>query len=153
MSEQYVHAFLFRPPTKCYLRSGCMHFIFCRGREVKLIDKSFLPVTEKEGKGKGKEKWSIGPRMKNGRANATLTICLSTKQTQVCTSIFHTWADAPFHLSLKFFFSHSQDTLVSEFYLSPSTKIQCMFMQVSSRQHHFVGGLRKKKHVHTTVRG
>ena len=47
--------------------SRCMHYIFCRGREVKLYDESVLLVTKKERKGKGK--WTIGPRMKNGRAN------------------------------------------------------------------------------------
>ena len=47
--------------------SQCMHFIFCQGREVKLSEKSVQPVTEKERKGKGK--WTIGPRKKNGCAN------------------------------------------------------------------------------------
>ena len=43
--------------------SGCMHYIFGQGREVKHFDKSVLPVMKKEGKGKGK--WTIGPWMKN----------------------------------------------------------------------------------------
>ena len=45
--------------------SQCVHFIFCRERELKLTNKSVIPVIEKERKGKGK--WSIGPSMKNGR--------------------------------------------------------------------------------------
>ena len=44
-----------------------MHYIFCFGRDVKQADESVLPVTKKEGKGKGK--WTIGPRMKNECAN------------------------------------------------------------------------------------
>ena len=52
------------------LTSQCMHFIFCQGREVKLTEESVLPVTEKEVKGKGK--WSIGPRIKNGRTNMSV---------------------------------------------------------------------------------
>ena len=33
------------------MTSRCIYFIFCWGRELKLIDESVLPVTEKEGKG------------------------------------------------------------------------------------------------------
>ena len=63
--------FLLRPPTKpCYLEfltSQCLHYFFCRGREVKQADESVLPVMKKEGKGEGK--WTIGPRIKNGCEN------------------------------------------------------------------------------------
>ena len=64
--------FLLRPPTKpgyryVTMHAQCMHNIFCWGGEVKHSDESVLPVTKKEGKGKGK--WTIGPRMKNGRTN------------------------------------------------------------------------------------
>ena len=30
------------------MTSQCMHFNFCRGREVKITNESVLPVTEKE---------------------------------------------------------------------------------------------------------
>ena len=59
--------FLLRPPTKpCYC-DVMMHNIFFRGRKVKHSDKSVLPLTEKERKGKWK--WTTGLRMKNGCAN------------------------------------------------------------------------------------
>ena len=48
--------------------SSCMHYFFCQGGEVKLSDKSVLPVMKKEGKGKGK--LTISPWIKNGRANS-----------------------------------------------------------------------------------
>ena len=34
--------------------SRCVHLIFSQGTEVKHSDKSVLPVTKKEGNGKGK---------------------------------------------------------------------------------------------------
>ena len=42
-------------------------YTFCRGSKVKQANESVLPVTEKEGKGKGK--YTVGPRMKKGLAN------------------------------------------------------------------------------------
>ena len=51
------------------MTSRCMHYIFCQGRELQLTNESVLPVMKKEGKGKGK--WTMGPKMKNGHANAT----------------------------------------------------------------------------------
>ena len=61
--------------NQAIVTSRCMHYIFCRGRKVKQADQSVLPVTEKEGKGKGK--WTICPRMKKWRAN----LCLFWAQT------------------------------------------------------------------------
>ena len=40
--------------NQAMVTSQCIHNIFCRGREVKHSDESVLPVTKKEGKGKGK---------------------------------------------------------------------------------------------------
>ena len=66
----------------------------------------------------------------------------------VCPTIFHPWADASFPLSLPFFLSHRQDTLVNEFYLSPSTKNK---VHASGRQDNTIlQGVLIKKHEHTT---
>ena len=55
--------FLLRPPKNhAIVTSVSMHYIFCQGRELKHSVESVLPVMKKEGKGKGK--WTIGPRMK-----------------------------------------------------------------------------------------
>ena len=69
--------FLLRP------RAKCVHFL---SRErVKAHRRG--TVTGKEEKGKGI--WSIGQRMKNGRANANPTVCLSAKWTQVLGPMLH----------------------------------------------------------------
>ena len=54
--------------NQAIMTSRFMTYIFCWGREVKQADKSVQPVKKKEGKGKGK--WTIDPRMKNGCAKA-----------------------------------------------------------------------------------
>ena len=60
--------FLLNPlQNPAIVTSQCKHYIFCQGREIRQADACVLPVMKKEGKGKGK--WTIGPRMKNGRAN------------------------------------------------------------------------------------
>ena len=62
--KKYVYAFFYLD----FLKKPCYHDItihalyFLSGRKVQLSDESVLPVTKKEGK--GKEKWTIGPRMK-----------------------------------------------------------------------------------------
>ena len=46
--------FLLRPPRKPGYRDVTLHApYFFQGREVKHTDESVLPVTKKEGKGKG----------------------------------------------------------------------------------------------------
>ena len=64
-------------------------------------------------------------RMKNGRTN----LCLFCTQTNgrgcVCGSIFHPWADAPFPLSLPFFFSHRKVYL-----LTPRTLYMTRFLTI-----------------------
>ena len=70
--------FLLRPPTKPGYRDVTMHAqYFFWGRELKHSNKSVLPVSKKEWMGKGK--WTIGPRMKNGRANSPFKQTLNTK--------------------------------------------------------------------------
>ena len=66
LRQEYVYAFFYLDPLQnnAIVTSRCMHYIFFRGGKVKHSDESVLPVTKKEGKGKGK--WTIGPRMKNG---------------------------------------------------------------------------------------
>ena len=63
--------------NQAIMTSRCMHYIFCRGGDVKHSDESVLPVMKKEGKGKGK--WIIGHRVKNGRPNLYFKKCLSWK--------------------------------------------------------------------------
>ena len=62
--------FLLRPTTKPYHCDITMHapYFLSRGRGETLTRVS-LPVTKKEGKGKGKR--TIGPGMKNGGALCT----------------------------------------------------------------------------------
>ena len=61
--------FLLKPLTKPGYRDVTMQALYFLSRgEVKHSDESVLPVTKKEGK----RKWTIGPRMKNGRANVCL---------------------------------------------------------------------------------
>ena len=75
-----LYFFLLRPPTKPGYRDITMHALYflwrgrgkTLGRECPTCDEE--PVTKKEGKGKGK--WTMDPRMKNGRANESLSMKL-----------------------------------------------------------------------------
>ena len=90
--------------NQAIMTSLCMHYTFCRGRKVKQADESvLLPVTEKEGKGKGNE-WTIGPRMKNGRAN----LCLFWAQTNGRSCV----------LKLSFLFACTMSAIYKSFFQS-----------------------------------
>ena len=80
--------FLLRLPTKAGYRDVLMQaqYFFLRGK-----GESVLPVMKKEGKGKGK--WTIGPRMKNGRENLCSDYLPHSIQIVICgckLTIHHT---------------------------------------------------------------
>ena len=96
--------------------SGCVHFIFCRGRELKPTDESVLPVTAKERKREGKR--SIGPRLKNECANSP-----STKN-----KVRASWRHKPVKLKKK----HKHTTLS---YPLPLFRFQFLFLSLLSLTH------------------
>ena len=75
---KYTYAFLLQNDST--VTSQCMKFIFGDEKEVYLLDKSVLPVTEKKVCKRGKKR--IGPGMKYGHANPS-SFCAHTNE-RVC---------------------------------------------------------------------
>ena len=71
ITSSMLMLFLLRPPTKPGYRDVTMHAIYFllreRGKTLRRECPTCVPVTKKEGKGKGI--WIIGPRMKIGHTN------------------------------------------------------------------------------------